>query len=216
MGSVEYTVLDVETTGFKTKDRVIEIAATRLTLDGTIVSEFETLVNPGRSATDTTHIHGISDRNLVDAPQFAEIAGDLYEFCANSVVVGHNVSFDQRFIAQEMARLEESPPPWPLLCTMRLSPLRGGPSRSTLEDCHHYFGGAVVEGAHRANVDVAMTSEVFLALFARYREDTFRSLETCSGPEWLTEQLPAPGVRIPVSGPKRNLLTTKPRNPSRD
>jgi DNA polymerase-3 subunit epsilon len=196
---VEYTILDVETTGFRTTDHVIEIAARRMQLDGTIIAEFETLVNPGRSVTDTTHIHGISDRHLVGAPAFPEVAGDLDEFISQSVVVGHNVGFDIRFIRQEMARIEVDPSRWPALCTMRLSPLRGGPGRSTLENCHGSFGCAPVEGAHRASVDVGMTSEIFLAMLAGSNEETFRSLGTCDTPEW-SAGLPSPCVELPASG----------------
>lgn len=199
MGSVEYTVLDVETTGFRTTDRIIEVAARRISLDGTIVAEYETLVNPGRSATDTTHIHGISDRHLVDAPDFAEIAGDLYAFLADSVLVGHNISFDQRFLAQETMTLGQDPDPWPALCTMRLSPLRGGPARATLENCHEHFGCPPSGEAHRASVDVAMTAAVFMAMLSDSGEETFRSLTTCSSEEWLTDKLP-PALDFPLNG----------------
>ena len=56
-------VVDLETTGLwpQRSDRIIEIAVVRMNPDGTIHSEFETLVNPKRDL-GPTYIHGICRR----------------------------------------------------------------------------------------------------------------------------------------------------------
>ncbi len=184
VGSVEFSIIDLETTGFRKTDRIIEISVVRMTLDGTVISEFETLVNPGRSASDTTHIHGITDGHLVDAPGFEEIGGDLSDVLQKSVWVAHNASFDLRFLAQEYARVGCEVPAWPSLCTMRLSPVRGGPSRPSLVDCHAHFGRSEARQAHRATGDTATTVDVLLGMLAPIQNQLFRSLGICSDPEW--------------------------------
>ena len=185
INSVDLCVVDLETTGFRKTDRVIEIAVRRMRLDGTVVSEYETLVNPGRSATDSTHVHGISDRHLVDAPVFAEVAGDLANVLNDSVLIAHNASFDMRFIAQEFGGLGDEMPPWPALCTMRLSPLRGGPRRPTLADCHGHFGRSGQQQPHRALGDVRTTADVIASMLSPIAERPFRDLGICDTPEWL-------------------------------
>lgn len=153
-------------------------------LDGTIVTDYETLVNPGRSATDSTRIHGITDRHLVNAPPFSEVAGDLAEVLSESVWVAHNASFDSRFLAQEFGALGERIPPWPTLCTMRLSPLRGGPSRPTLADCHSHFGRSAQQQPHRAFGDVQATSDVVACMLSPVADQPFRTLGVCESEEW--------------------------------
>ena len=52
-------VIDVETTGFGTNDRLVEIAAVTLDPDSLeTVDEYDTLINPERDV-GPTHVHGI-------------------------------------------------------------------------------------------------------------------------------------------------------------
>ncbi len=56
--SVRLVVVDVETTGVYNNDRIVEVAVVTTSPDGTILDEWETLVNPGRDV-GPTHLHGI-------------------------------------------------------------------------------------------------------------------------------------------------------------
>jgi DNA polymerase III epsilon subunit-like protein len=75
-----FAVLDVETTGFSplTGDRIIEIAVVRVSGDGSIADEYATLVNPQRPV-GPSDLHGISQKDVEEAPTFEEIAGDVLE-----------------------------------------------------------------------------------------------------------------------------------------
>jgi len=199
MNSMDYCVLDLETTGFRTTDRIIEVAVRRMRLDGTVITDYETLVNPGRSATDSTHVHGITDRHLIDAPPFAEVAGDLAEVLSQSVWIAHNASFDLRFLAQEYGSIGDEIPAWPTLCTMRLSPLRGGPSRPTLTDCHRHFGRSDQHQTHRAFGDVQTTADVVASMLSPVAEHPFRTLGICDAAQW-TSALPTLKCRVAPTG----------------
>ncbi len=99
-----YAVVDVETTGlYPTRDRVIEVAAVALRPDGSVEHEWSTLLNPMRDL-GATEIHRITARDVLEAPQFVDIAGDLAEILQGRVLVGHNVAFDARFIESEYHR----------------------------------------------------------------------------------------------------------------
>ncbi len=116
------TVIDVETTGLfpNGHDRIIEIAAIKINPDGIRTDQFETLVNPNRDV-GPTFIHKITSREVQTAPYFNEIAGDVLGFISDSILVGHNVVFDLRFIRAEFARLGIELPAFPYACTLALS-----------------------------------------------------------------------------------------------
>jgi len=67
----DLAVLDVETTGLwpQRHDRVSEIAVVRLRAGGRLTEKYVTLLNPGRDL-GPTQIHGITARDIIDAPQF--------------------------------------------------------------------------------------------------------------------------------------------------
>ena len=119
----EYPVVfvDIETTGGSYRNsRVLEVAAIRFE-DGKIVKEFSTLVDPGtRIPPIITSITGITERDIVGAPVFEDIADELLEVLDGAVFVAHNVRFDYSFLKQEFAMIGTTFSPR-LLCTVRLS-----------------------------------------------------------------------------------------------
>lgn len=119
---LQYSVVDVETTGLfpQYHDRVVEVAVLRLDASGCPIDEFTSLVNPKRRV-GPSHIHGISQDEVADAPVFEEIAGDVFSRLTGAVLVAHNVHFDHRFLIREAERAQIQLPRIPLLCTMKLS-----------------------------------------------------------------------------------------------
>lgn len=153
-------VVDVETTGLNAyrHDRIVELAALVIALDGTVLREFVTLVNPDRDI-GPTRLHGLTTRDIMAAPRFAEIAGTLVDVVDGCVALaGHNVRFDHTFLAVEYGRVGYQFPDGPTLCTMQLA---GGASLSGV--CADY--GIVVEGEpHTAYHDACATARLLTAL----------------------------------------------------
>ncbi len=52
-----------------------------------------------------TEIHGITDRDVLDAPRFEDLARELLHALSGCVVAAHNVYFDLRFLRFELDRL---------------------------------------------------------------------------------------------------------------
>lgn len=96
-------VVDVETTGFSRYDRIVEFACVTV-VDGAVVEEYETLIQPERDP-GPVHIHGITPEMLQAAPPFETVAGDISSRLDGAVLVAHNISFDVRMLRQEAARL---------------------------------------------------------------------------------------------------------------
>ncbi|MDB4793046.1 exonuclease domain-containing protein [bacterium] len=149
-------VIDVETTGLSPwrNDRIVEIAIVVISPDGTIHAEYDTLVNPNRDM-GPARIHQISSADVLQAPAFADIAGDVLEILANvNVVAGHNVSFDKNFLVKEYDRMGVAIPDIPLLCTCQLF------GRGNLEACCAELDISFDGMPHRALSDARATSQI--------------------------------------------------------
>lgn len=168
MAGPGFAVIDFETTGVLPErgDRVIEVAVVHLDPEGVFEAAFETLINPGRDL-GAQRIHGISAREILDAPSFPAIASDLLAHLDGRVVVAHNASFERRFLIAELARMgaETTLSSEMLLCTMRLAQeFLPGAGRS-LSDCCAAFDIPLV-GAHRAVVDATATGRLLAEYIA--------------------------------------------------
>ena len=141
LGTTPWAVVDLETTGFDPwpEHRAVEVAVVRLAPDGSVVAEFDTLLDPGR-AVDATEIHGITDLMLRQAPPFAEVAGELATLLEDAVVVAHNVLFDVGFLRGEFQLAGCTLPPVAALCTAQLTRLLYPDSEAKLTECCRRFG----------------------------------------------------------------------------
>ncbi|MCV7281426.1 hypothetical protein H7J88_17455 [Mycolicibacterium flavescens] len=97
-------VIDVETTGLFSADRVVEVAVVTLDRNGVIVDEFECLTNPLRDP-GPTWLHGLTPTSLRDAPLFEDIAPHLAALLDGAVVAAHNLRFDRRLLTYEFGRV---------------------------------------------------------------------------------------------------------------
>ncbi|MFE2869544.1 TerD family protein [Embleya sp. NPDC059259] len=116
----DYAVVDVETTGLRSSDRIVSVAVELLDRAGTVTDRWSTLVDPERDP-GPVHIHGLTPERLAGAPTFDRIADDLAEYLDGRVLVAHNAPFDWGMLTSEYRRLDT---PWPMrrrLCTMALA-----------------------------------------------------------------------------------------------
>lgn len=101
----DYCVVDLETTGLSSDDRIIEIGILQVQ-DDQIKSGYCTLVNPARRiSAGASSVNGITDADLVGMPTYADVAPDVACMLLGGVVVAHNAAFDVRFLC---AMLEEA------------------------------------------------------------------------------------------------------------
>src|ERR1700684_3451371 len=178
LADLDFTVVDVETTGWAPDDAgITEIGAVRVH-DGRVVAEFGSLVNPGRPVPGPiTELTGIDDRMLTGAPPVASVLPGLLAFARGSVLVAHNAPFDLRFLTAACTGTGLDWPGFEVLDTVRLArhlmaipqevPGRepGAPGRklATLAT----FFGTPVRPSHRALDDARATATVLGRLLAR-------------------------------------------------
>ena len=165
---VEFAVVDLETTGLGVRDRVVEIGVVISDARGTILREWESLVQPG-CAIPTTAIHGISAADVRDAPRFAGVAAELAELLDQRVLVAHNAPFDLRFLRREFAAVEVEFAPLRChyldTCVLGRAAYPSSPSRSlrTLLE----MAGIDNAAAHTALADARATAGLLAACLQR-------------------------------------------------
>ncbi len=175
---LDVAVVDVETTGLfpHRNDRILEVAVVRTRLGSGERRVYCTLVNPKRDV-GSTRIHGIRPGDLLDAPAFEDIAGDVFEMLSGAVLAGHNVTFDQRFLLSEFARLGAERGLGQPLCTMRLGRhLHLEPEGRSLS-AYCACLGVALEEAHAAEHDAVAAASLLNAFLALSEAKKIRALE---------------------------------------
>lgn len=192
--NTDLVIFDVETTGLSPQfgDRIIEMAAIKVR-DQKIIGRFDSLVNPQREVSYAAYsVNGISDDMLVGAPLASEILPDFVKFIEGSVIVGHNVKFDMKFLNNELmlAGLPQRDSQR-TIDTVRMSrgilPELG---RYSLAMVSHFMGIRNMQ-EHRAMADVETTLKVFLNLLQLAEKRRICSLETIEslfGPNKIVKQ----------------------------
>jgi predicted DnaQ family exonuclease/DinG family helicase len=161
-----YVALDLETTGLDpARDTIIEVGAVKFQ-GNEVIDTFQTFVNPGRPIPEfIQRLTGIAPHQVRRAPFFSSVAGELEAFLGASPIVGHNISFDLRFLDSHGLRLvNPSYDTWDLASIL----LPKTPEYS-LAYLSNLLGVKHVN-RHRAMGDAQATRGVFLSLLNKATE----------------------------------------------
>lgn len=170
-----YAVIDIETTGFAPpRDRIIELAVVNMTPGGVITGEWSTVLH-GNGATGGSKIRKLPPSKRKTAPGFEDIVDEFLAKISGHIVVAHNASFEERFLASELARTGYNAGALPALCSLILArralPHLGG---HKLEQCCHETGVELV-GAHTALGDARAVACLLPSLLARTGPPRYRA-----------------------------------------
>jgi len=165
----DYTVFDCETTGLSAEtDHLLELAATRYT-GGKPVDSMQSFVRfTGWIPPKITQLTGIQASQVAHAPECKDVLRAFRKLAGDSLLVGHNVGFDLRFVNAARTRLGATEPlPNSFLCTQVVAKavLPGLPSYALGKLCARFNISAVK--AHRAGADVLMTAKLLEQLHAK-------------------------------------------------
>lgn len=160
--TVQLAFLDLETTGFSPKkgDRIVEVAIITTDWEGNVQDRFETLINPLRDVTGT-EIHRLTAELLKEAPVFSEAVEDILFYLRDKVLVGHNVTFDLRFLEAELARHYGKQLLFQGMCTLKLSKTLFPTLPLRRLDALCEFLDIELSHAHSALADCEATREMF-------------------------------------------------------
>ncbi|MFB6097840.1 MAG: DEDD exonuclease domain-containing protein, partial [Salinibacter sp.] len=156
-----FVVTDLETTGTAPgTDRILEIGAVEVQ-DGEVGDRFQQLVNPEQTVPDRiTKLTGITTGMVFEAPPVREVLPRYLDFLGDSILVGHNLSFDQSFLDAALDRKGGDPLNNETLCTLRLARrLLPGLDTKGLSRLAQFYD-IDVDGRHRALGDAEAASVV--------------------------------------------------------
>lgn len=157
---VPLAVLDLEMTGLDPdKDRVCEIAILRAT-GAEIHAELHSLVRPGRKlSAGARRVTGLTERDLADAPPFADVAEAVAGLLDGAVVLSHNVAHDLAFLHRAFQDAGVAWPPPMTADTLLMARRLFAFPKNDLRSVASALG--VPAPAHRALADARTTLDVW-------------------------------------------------------
>jgi DNA polymerase-3 subunit epsilon len=160
-------VLDTETTGLETETaRIVSLGAVRMHGDRIYARTIiDWLINPGYPIpVEASAVHGLTDAMVADAPPLADVLPDLRAWVADTVVLGHRISFDLAVLDRECARADLD---WRRPPSLDTHPL----AAALLPDLRDFELETVAErlgidprGRHTALGDALVTAEIYRRL----------------------------------------------------
>ena len=169
---VEFSVLDVETTGLSARNnRVIEIGIVKVK-NLKVVDKYTSLINPGCDIPYfITQFTGIANSDVAYSPGFNDVAENIEEFIGNSIISGHNLSFDEGFLKYEFIRNGFEPLSNLNVCTLKLARkvLTSLKSKSLASVSTHLK--IKNKDSHRALSDAEATAQILIKLIKKLSKE---------------------------------------------
>ena len=163
-------VLDTETTGIDPKEghRIIEVGAVQIENREITNAEFHKYVQPNRTVGDSVKVHGITDKFLINKPQFNQISDGLISFIKGSTLIIHNAPFDLGFLNYEFklngvkTKIEDL---CPVIDTLELSKKQRPGTMHNLDAlCRRFEIDTSERTRHGALLDAQILAQVYLAM----------------------------------------------------
>ncbi len=160
---------DLETTGITIgTDRIVEISILKLMPDGEKLV-YTKRVNPEMPIPEaSSKVHGIYDKDIVNEPNFKQLAPEINQFIGNADLAGYNSNkFDVPMLVDEFIRVG---------VTFEMKGRRmvdvqnifHKMEQRTLAAAYKFYCEKEIVNAHSAEADIEATYEVFMAQLARY------------------------------------------------
>ena len=100
-----FVILDTETTGLEASkgDKIISLATLKIRNSQIKEDEFlDEFINPERDVPwESVKIHHIMDEDVRGKPTLPQLQSKINLFLKKSILIGHNIEFDKKFIYQD-------------------------------------------------------------------------------------------------------------------
>lgn len=156
----DYCVLDTETTGLSAYyDEVIEIGILRVRKNQ-IVKQYSQLIHPEYSIDPfITKLTGITNDMVAGMPSILDVKDTVIDFLGDDVILGHNTSFDIKFLNEGFGRQLNNPYMDTMQFARKIYPEL---KHHRLSDLTAYL--ALSNNEHRALADCIATKELYDAI----------------------------------------------------
>ena len=173
----DYCVLDTETTGLSAYyDEVIEIGILKVR-NNTIVDQYSQLIHPEYEIDPfITALTGITNEMVEGMPSIMEVKDKVLSFIGDDVILGHNTSFDIRFLNEGFQQQIENPYMDTMQFARKVYPEL---QHHRLSDLTEYLG--LSNNEHRSIADCIATKELYDAVKATMAEKGLRIEDLWAG-----------------------------------
>ncbi len=160
--SNDYVVIDLETTGLSPLFcEIIELSGARFR-NNTLIDTFSSLVKPLAPIPEIIqNLTGITDKMVETAPYIETILPGFLEFIGDDIVIGHNITFDIRFLQHNCKNILDVNFNNDYIDTLRLS-------RKYIKDTENHklstlaqHFGITPTAEHRALADCITTNDIY-------------------------------------------------------
>lgn len=156
-----FTAVDIETTGLDpASDGIVEIGAVKFTATGEVIDEFATLVNTPGSSESARAVHQIQDQDLDGAPDLAAVLPALLDFIRGTVLVAHNLDFEEPFLTAAFQRHGPVLPAISAVCTLQTCRRQLEGRAFSLKAMFKTATGNWLENHHSALADARATAQI--------------------------------------------------------
>jgi DNA polymerase III subunit epsilon len=176
-------IFDLETTGLNiTQDRIVELAMIKVNVDGS-EEVLQQRINPEMPIPlETSMIHGIYDKDVVDMPTFAAFSETVTNFIGDADLAGFNSNkFDIPVLSEELLRVKNN---FDMSARhfVDVQNIFHKMEQRTLAAASIFYCNKEIENAHNALADTTATWDVLKAQVEKYEtiEGDIESLATLS------------------------------------
>ncbi|MDR0603794.1 MAG: ribonuclease H-like domain-containing protein [Bacteroidales bacterium] len=160
---------DLETTGLNIgTDKIVEICMLKVLQDNSTITKTERINPKMHIPEETSKLHGIYDKDVVDKPVFAELAPSIRDFIKGCDLAGYNLlKFDIPLLVEEFLRIDMDIN----LRNVRIIDVQNIFHRMeprNLRAAYKFYCGEELVNAHSAEADTVATFKILEAQLSRY------------------------------------------------
>ncbi len=198
----DFVAFDTELTGLNSRhDEIVSVAGVRIRGLQIVVDDcFYSYVRPRiEQHTTSTFIHRITPDELRNAPDLTSVLEAFVDFCGDSVLVGHFVHLDRKFLRKAMTRALGGVMRNPLIDSMQLARFHRNNRKAArvypeVEECSYNLAelskayNLPTFPAHDALQDALQTAYLFIFLVKNLWDEeemtTLRQFRRAGRPSW--------------------------------
>ncbi len=202
MDTYDFVALDTELTGLNSRrDEIVSVAAVRIRGLQIVVGDcFYSYARPSiEQHTTSTFIHRITPDELKDAPDLTSVLEAFVDFCGDSVLVGHFVHIDRKFLRKAMMKSLGGVMRNPLIDSMQLARFHRNNRKAArvyreVEECSYNLAelsrayNLPIFPAHDALQDALQTAYLFIFLVKNLCDEeemtTLKQFRRVGRPAW--------------------------------
>lgn len=196
-------VLDTETTGIGSYDRMITLGAVRIEGNELTGKALHAIFDPRQDChPGATAVHGWDDWTLRFQDLFYDWAPGVLRWLSwADEIVAHHAAFDMRYIQRELRKADVDQLSTETVCTMEIARDKWRGQSAKLDDCLKRVGLARQSMRHGALEDALLTAGLYLTM--QGKKAWLPRLDSLPGPKNLRPSDPRPDGPLPRRSTKK-------------